>query len=150
MNLAANQRRQLARMRRALGSLGAGATPARDSYPSDLAEQLGLRAWLHLVLTNGSAAQALEILEDRGDRQVVLAGAASPSNPHPPNKHIVAGRLADIALVETYGIEPGQEVFAPIYDSHRVEGDKIMVTFKHAGNGLKTDDGEAPNWWART
>ena len=34
--------------------------------PSDLAEQLGLRAWLHLVLTNGSAAQALQILEDRG------------------------------------------------------------------------------------
>lgn len=34
--------------------------------PSDLAEQLGLRAWLHLVLTNGSAAKALEVLEDRG------------------------------------------------------------------------------------
>ena len=34
--------------------------------PSDLAEQLGLRAWLHLVLTNGSAAKALTVLEDRG------------------------------------------------------------------------------------
>lgn len=34
--------------------------------PSDLAEKLGLRAWLHLVLTNGSAPQALQILEDRG------------------------------------------------------------------------------------
>jgi ABC-type multidrug transport system ATPase subunit len=34
--------------------------------PSDLAEQLGLRAWLHLVLTNGSAAKALAVLEDRG------------------------------------------------------------------------------------
>lgn len=34
--------------------------------PSDLAEQLGLRAWLHLVLTNGSATKALGILQDRG------------------------------------------------------------------------------------
>jgi len=34
--------------------------------PSDLAEQLGLRAWLHLILTNGSAPHAIEILENRG------------------------------------------------------------------------------------
>ncbi|MGI9584703.1 MAG: ABC transporter ATP-binding protein [Acidimicrobiia bacterium] len=36
--------------------------------PSDLAEELGLRAWLHLVLTNGSASSALKVLEDRGFR----------------------------------------------------------------------------------
>jgi ABC-type multidrug transport system ATPase subunit len=36
--------------------------------PSDLAEELGLRAWLHLVLTNGSAASALNVLEERGFR----------------------------------------------------------------------------------
>ena len=34
--------------------------------PSDLAEQLGLRAWLHLVLNNGSAAKALAVLEGQG------------------------------------------------------------------------------------
>lgn len=36
--------------------------------PSDLAEELGLRAWLHLVLTNGSASSALRVLEDKGFR----------------------------------------------------------------------------------
>jgi ABC-type multidrug transport system ATPase subunit len=36
--------------------------------PSDLAEELGLRAWLHLVLTNGSASSALKVLEERGFR----------------------------------------------------------------------------------
>jgi len=34
--------------------------------PSDLADKLGLRAWLHLVLTNGSSNTALAVLEDRG------------------------------------------------------------------------------------
>ncbi len=34
--------------------------------PSDLAEKLGLRAWLHLILSNGSAQRALQVLTDRG------------------------------------------------------------------------------------
>lgn len=34
--------------------------------PSDLAEELGLRAWLHLVLANGSHGKALDVLEEQG------------------------------------------------------------------------------------
>lgn len=34
--------------------------------PSDLAEELGLRAWLHLIVTNGSSQTALEVLTERG------------------------------------------------------------------------------------
>lgn len=34
--------------------------------PSDLADELGLKAWLHLILTNGSAKKALTILQDEG------------------------------------------------------------------------------------
>jgi len=34
--------------------------------PSDLAEELGLRAWLHLILENGSAEHALQVLTERG------------------------------------------------------------------------------------
>jgi len=34
--------------------------------PSDLAEELGLRAWLHLIVTNGSSPTALEVLTERG------------------------------------------------------------------------------------
>jgi ABC-type multidrug transport system ATPase subunit len=36
--------------------------------PTDLAEKLGLRAWLHLILTNGSADRALTVLKDQGFR----------------------------------------------------------------------------------
>jgi ABC-type multidrug transport system ATPase subunit len=36
--------------------------------PTDLAEKLGLRAWLHLILTNGSADRALAVLKDQGFR----------------------------------------------------------------------------------
>lgn len=34
--------------------------------PSDLAEELDLRAWLHLILTNGSTDRALEVLKEQG------------------------------------------------------------------------------------
>ncbi len=36
--------------------------------PTDLAEKLGLRAWLHLILTDGSADRALTVLNDQGFR----------------------------------------------------------------------------------
>ncbi|MDP6633413.1 MAG: sialate O-acetylesterase [Phycisphaerae bacterium] len=71
---------------------------------------------------------------------------AGGGNPHPPNKHRAAARLADIALAKTYG-SLKREVFGPMYASHEVKGGKIIVKFKHAGNGLKTDDGKAPNWF---
>ena len=34
--------------------------------PTDLAEKLGLRSWLHLILSNGSSPAALETLQDQG------------------------------------------------------------------------------------
>lgn len=37
-----------------------------ECSPSDLAEELGLRAWMHLILTNGSAAKALKVLHGEG------------------------------------------------------------------------------------
>jgi len=72
---------------------------------------------------------------------------AGGSNPHPPNKHIVANRLADLALVHTYDAKLDREVHAPRCVSHKTEGDKLIVKFEHVGDGLKTDDGRAPNWF---
>lgn len=34
--------------------------------PTDLAEKLGLRVWLHLILANGSADRALTVLNEQG------------------------------------------------------------------------------------
>jgi sialate O-acetylesterase len=67
-------------------------------------------------------------------------------DPHPPNKHVVAARLARLALGETYGKVQG-EAWGPLYDSRAIEGNKLIVKFKHVGDGLKTDDGEDPNWF---
>ena len=72
---------------------------------------------------------------------------AGSSNPHPPNKHIVANRLADLALVNTYGKNLGKEVHPPRYHSHTTEGNKLIVKFTNVGDGLKTDDGKAPDWF---
>lgn len=72
---------------------------------------------------------------------------AGGSNPHPPNKHIVAGRIGNLVLVHTYGMKLDNEVHSPVYDSHTVQGDKLVIRFKHVGDGLKTDDGQSPNWF---
>jgi sialate O-acetylesterase len=67
-------------------------------------------------------------------------------DPHPPNKHVVAARLARIALGQTYSRLDG-ESFGPIIASHEARGASLIVKFSHAGKGLKTDDGEPPNWF---
>jgi len=68
------------------------------------------------------------------------------SNPHPPHVDLVAGRLAQIALVKLYG-QPERPIFGPIYDSSTIDGNKIVVKFKYACDGLKTSDGKAPTWF---
>ena len=34
-----------------------------------------------------------------------------------------------------------------MYHSHQIQGDKIIITFDHVGEGLKSADGEALNWF---
>lgn len=67
-------------------------------------------------------------------------------DPHPPNKHFVAARLARVALGLTYNRLEG-EPMGPMIASHEVRDGAIVVKFKHVGQGLKTDDGDAPNWF---
>jgi sialate O-acetylesterase len=67
-------------------------------------------------------------------------------DPHPPNKNIIAIRLANIALAKTYGKVSG-EVLGPTVASGQTVGDALRVKFDHVGKGLKTDDGDAPNWF---
>jgi len=81
----------------------------------------------------------------RIDQQTGLP-IAGGSNPHPTGKHKIAERLARIALDRTYGKEQGV-IFGPMYDSHQIQDDRILVKFKHTGSGLKTNDGMPPNWF---
>jgi len=61
-------------------------------------------------------------------------------NVHPPNKKDVGYRLSLLALKKHYGKD--LDVYSsPLYRSHQIEGDHAMVTFDHAGTGLKSRDG---------
>ena len=71
---------------------------------------------------------------------------AGGGNPHPTGKDKIAERLARIALTRTYGKEHGV-IFGPMFDSHQIQGDRILVKFKHTGSGLNTNDGAGPNWF---
>jgi len=67
-------------------------------------------------------------------------------NPHPPNHHIIARRLANICLQKVYG-KTTKEAYGPMYRSHQIKSGKVIITFDNAGTGLKSADGRALNWF---
>lgn len=72
----------------------------------------------------------------------VAIDIGDPDDIHPLNKLDVGLRLARWALADTYGLK--LEKSGPLYDSFRVEGERVRLSFKHAG-GLKTRDGSPPS-----
>lgn len=63
---------------------------------------------------------------------------------HPRNKQDVGKRLALWALANTYNHD--DLVYSgPLFKSMAIEGNKLRLRFNHAGDGLKTRDGEAPD-----
>ena len=54
---------------------------------------------------------------------------------HPHNKMDLGKRLAAWALAKDYGFEM-VAYSGPLYREHRIEGDRIIVTFDHVGSGL--------------
>ena len=55
---------------------------------------------------------------------------------HPGNKQDVGDRLARLALANDYGADI--VAFGPLYKSHTVSGDKIIIEFDFSEGGLKT------------
>jgi sialate O-acetylesterase len=68
----------------------------------------------------------------------VTTDIGDPLDIHPRNKQDVGARLAALALRNTYG--KNIEDQGPVYQSMKVDGNKIIVSFTHAGNGLMTTD----------
>ncbi|MCC9167717.1 sialate O-acetylesterase [Pontibacter harenae] len=66
---------------------------------------------------------------------------------HPDNKKDVGERLALAAQKLIYG-EKNLVSSGPLYQSHRIEGDKIIISFTNVGSGLTAIDGEELNWFA--
>ena len=65
---------------------------------------------------------------------------------HPKNKQDVGKRLALWALAKTYG-KKGIVYSGPLFESMRVEGDSIRVSFSHTGSGLMSRDEKELNWF---
>ena len=68
----------------------------------------------------------------------VATDIGEAKNVHPKNKQDVGDRLARIALAKTYGRKI--EFSGPAYDSMKIEGNAIRVSFSHA-DGLVARDG---------
>ncbi|WP_158279933.1 sialate O-acetylesterase [Coraliomargarita sinensis] len=60
---------------------------------------------------------------------------------HPKNKKDVGERLARWALADDYGQDVIQS--GPLYKSHTIEGDEVIVSFDYPAEGLKVRDGSA-------
>jgi sialate O-acetylesterase len=66
--------------------------------------------------------------------QAVIIDAGEAGDIHPRDKHLPGERLALIALAHDYG--RGGEYSGPMFDSMRVEGAEIRLSFTHLGGGL--------------
>jgi sialate O-acetylesterase len=59
---------------------------------------------------------------------------------HPANKSGYGARAARVALGMVYGRKV--EYYGPMYDTHKVDGDTVRLTFTHTGKGLAFRHGE--------
>lgn len=92
-------------------------------------------AWAELR----EAQQKTLALPNTGMATIIDIGDAKDI--HPKNKQEVGRRLALIALAKTYGQKINYS--GPVYQSNKVEGKQIRLTFGNTENGLKAADGAA-------
>lgn len=90
-------------------------------------------AWAELR----EAQQKTLILPNTGMATIIDIGEAKDI--HPKNKQEVGRRLALIALAKTYGQKINYS--GPVYQSSKVEGKQIRLTFSNTENGLKVANG---------
>lgn len=68
----------------------------------------------------------------------VTTDIGNPADIHPKNKQDVGKRLANIALHDVY--HKTGEYTGPVYQSMKVDNDKITLLFAHTGSGLLVKD----------
>jgi len=62
-------------------------------------------------------------------------------NLHPPYKWEIGRRLALVALAKTYG-EKNLVYSGPVYESMKINGNKVILDFKYTGKGLESHNGK--------
>ena len=83
----------------------------------------------------------LKALGDSNTAMTVNIDLGEWNDIHPDNKKDVGERMALAAQKIAYGEDIVYS--GPIYQSSKVDNDKIIISFSHIGSGLTTDDGEA-------
>jgi len=83
----------------------------------------------------------MKTLSLKNTGMAVISDISNSKKIHPKNKQDVGKRLALWALAKDYG-KTNIVYSGPIYKSMKVEGDKIRLSFDHAGSGLATRDGK--------
>ena len=75
-----------------------------------------------------------------GDVQSLKMRSGDMNDIHPKNKQEVGRRLALLARADTYG----ERIVCsgPVYQTYRVKGDRVILSFECADGGLKTSDGK--------
>jgi sialate O-acetylesterase len=74
--------------------------------------------------------------------QAVIIDLGEGRDIHPRNKQDVAKRLARLALARDYGVDVVHQ--SPTYKSMEKQGEKIILTFDHVGQGLYSFDTPNP------
>ncbi|MED6300444.1 MAG: sialate O-acetylesterase [Verrucomicrobiota bacterium] len=74
-------------------------------------------------------------LDIPGTGMAVITDIGAANDIHPKNKQDVGSRLAQWALHQTYG-QKNLVPSGPLYQSHKVEGTTIRLSFDHVGSGL--------------
>src|SRR5262249_1959375 len=72
--------------------------------------------------------------------QAVITDFGDEKDIHPQKKQPVGERLATAAR----GIAYGEDIVfsGPVFQELKIEGDKAVLSFRHAGGGLEAKDGE--------
>lgn len=82
----------------------------------------------------------LKTLSVRNTGMAVTVDVGEANDNHPRNKAAVGNRLALWALDRVYR-QKLPSYSGPLPAEHKIEGDKVTVTFNHADQGLKATDG---------
>ncbi|MEI6178242.1 MAG: sialate O-acetylesterase, partial [Verrucomicrobiota bacterium] len=85
-------------------------------------------------------AQFLTLAKSKNTAMAVTTDVGDAKNIHPTQKEPVGQRLALAARALTYGEKI--EYSGPLYDSMTAKDGKIVLSFKHVGDGLVAKDGE--------
>ena len=85
-------------------------------------------------------AQTLTLTRSPRTAMVVTTDVGDPKDIHPRNKAPIGERLALAAQALAYG--EMIEYSGPIYDSMRVDGNKVVLKFTHVGTGLVAKGGD--------